>query len=576
MRSAFVRRVVGLAVVVVGMGSRPGAARADSDGLADAMKLRNAAAKDWDEKRHEAAVEKLARAAEMYLREPDGHGLDLAITWRAMTWNLVRLSDDERARATFSKLLELGKRDGSVDGEVWNAYGAMYERARAISGFADAEAFLTGVRDAAKAVDQGAFASQVLHDLGSIARDAKENEKAAAYFRRAITERTEAKDDVGLGWSLNNLANLLLTTGDRDGALEPLLAAHRLIEWQGVAQSQRAVAVNLRTAIDGLSKQRPTSPAHVHWMWVVAEATAANGEATILPLSYLVRRAAAVERARPPAAKTPAVSVGLVIARKVAKVAKSAVALSTEARADLMLLAAHSAIADGAAAKSEEEAAEAWSFIEGLDVGEGPCAAHLMARLTVERARIAARMKMASAKVEMAIASARTALTKLGDRTLREAGLADLEAAAKAAGLAERAAELSKELADARKDGWPGGAGASSTSGGDRRKYGDVKLRGAVFEFRTKDGKVVLRDLLTEEETTFDVRWQPTAFAWHGLSATLFGGYVAITSFDYGGGGATVGVGGGMALDDLGPFHAVPGAGALWITANGAAVGARK
>ena len=130
-------------------------------------------------------------------------------------------------------------------------------------------------------------------------------------------------------------------------------------------------------------------------------------------------------------------------------------------------------------------------------------------------------MKLVADKVEGGIGAPRERLAGFGDRTLRESSLGDRVSIAELAGLAELKADLAKELASGKRESWPGGQGASSRSGGDVKRYGDTNFRAPVFEFTFADGKFLLRDLLTDEETKVDLQWPPLAFAWPGRAVRL-------------------------------------------------------
>jgi tetratricopeptide (TPR) repeat protein len=195
-------------------GGRP--ARADGGDAGEALRLRQASSEDWDAGRFRDAADKLRRAEAIYLRTPTTPALDLAVTRRALVWNLVKAGDLDGAAVVFEALRASAGAGPEVGEQMWNAYGAMYEGARAAGRLARAEAVLGAIREAAGPDDTTGLRTQVLHDLGSVALHAGDPTAAVRWYEQAIEERRKGGPSTGLAWSLNNLANLHLEQGSLD------------------------------------------------------------------------------------------------------------------------------------------------------------------------------------------------------------------------------------------------------------------------------------------------------------------------------------------------------------------------
>lgn len=556
--TSFVTRVGAcLVAALAALAGAGGPARADGADADEAMRLRNASTEDWNAKRYAEAAVKLRRAVAIYETAPAKHAADLAVARRALVWNLVKAGDVEAAFGPFDGLIAGAKADPALRSELFTAYGALYEAARDAGSIEAAHKVLDRVRLRAAAEADAGVASQVLHDLASIARDRGAPEEARALLEQAVAERRAAKAPTELAWSLNNLANLHLAEGRLDAALAPLLEAHRLVLEEAAIAPQSAVGVNTKTALDRLAAAEAPTAAQRAWVWDLAEVAARSPLAAIHRSEVLLRAALRLDAA----AGTPAER--LASARRLAKLVLTPTPAPKEIRADLLLHAATVAIGAGGAT-------DALGWLASVEVGTGPAAGHLAARrgVAVATARAAQRQ---GGETTAAVEDARTALRALGDRGLREASLDALAGATEAAGLGALAASLREELAASRRDGQPGARGASAMSGGDLEKFRGLAAHDPVFELRAIGIRLRATDILTGTVVELDGTWQPQAVALHGLTLKGFGAYVRVDRFAYG--EAAVASNAGpttLTLADLEPYLVVPGTGVLHILRNGA------
>jgi tetratricopeptide (TPR) repeat protein len=553
------RRAVVAACWAIALLALPRVVSGGAGDLEEAASLREQSGVDWNAGRYREAADKLQRAARIYERAPEKFVADLATVRRAIVWNLTKAGDLPAAREPFEALLRVYARDDSVRSDAWSAYQALYEAAKAASDLAAAQVVLDGARESAQSVGAKDIGSQVLHDLGSIARDHGERDRARSYFEAAIGERRSSGDRLGEAWSLNNLANLDIIADAWRSALAPLLAAQRIVVADRLPAPMLAVATNVRTTLEKIAGEGGADATTAKWVRDLADLTLASDVPLVVPTDFLLRSAlAAALRA---SSEAPA---RLAAARSTREAASKLVHMPPETRADLVLVAAQAAIENGG-----EKDAAAW--LKDVDVGSGPSAAHLAARLAVARARCAKAAGTRAADLKTTIDGARKALATLGDRPLVLASLPLLADAAKANGLAALASEITSEAERARRDGEPGGRASSARGGGDRVRYRSLGLLDAVFEVTWSDGKLAIRDLLTDAEPLrVAVVWQPQNLAIDGLSLTAFGGYVVVRKLDYGGASVTSGSPGSIALAELGAYLPVPAKGALVVHANSA------
>ncbi len=527
-------------------------ARADGSPLERAAALRKASGDDWNAGRYADAVDKLRRVAEIYATTDGETPKDDAVVDRALVWNLARDGRVDEAIAAFDDLLALDLAAPGVENEVGSAYLALYQTAEKMEDVEAIRSLLEGLRTRLLAHDLELRASQALHDLGFLFFQRRHAEEAAAFYEQAIEERTRLHDEVGRTWSLNNLSHLRLEGGDLDAALPPLLSAVKQVHELRIVAPQASVAVNLNTVLDRLAEAPPTET-HTAWLWNVATVVAASEAPEIVPCDLLLRRASEA------AAAIRGEAGALRAAQRVAALDLAGQPLEIVARTKL----------DAAFLAAEAGGAkEAAGWLTDLDVGKGPAAPWLAARLHTVRALVASRMPDPTAfdqEARLALAAWRM----LGARGDQEEALRRIADRAEAMGL-PGAPEFRDAYDTLRRQGKPGGAGGTAVAGGQTEGYRQLPLDGVLFEIRAIDGRLRIRDRIARREKTVDVRWAPQAMGLNGLSLVLFGGWVKIQALAYGASAAVGGQPGSPALDALGAMRPVPGKGALLILKNGA------
>ncbi len=546
---------LGVLAIVVLFVLTTGFARAEDDRLKQAAALLDAASEDWRQEHYADAAEKLKQAERIYASLPKAPTGMYASAIRALVWNECLAGQIDECGATFERLIELLKDEPDYQFELDNAFSAIFKAARTKAEFAEAEAFLARARYAAKNADLAKLAAQITHSTASIASGKGEYETAVSYLEDAIEQRDAIGDLVGLAWSLNNLANKqLVHMGDLPAGLKTIVEAHAIVHGENVIEAQGAIAWNVRKALElAFESEEDLDVIQKGIETLIADAEASNVcEVISLPWLYRERLALAVKDGD----ETMIQKVAALLTR--ARLAGH----PPEERADLVVTAVEAMIEAG-------EPSKAKSWLAEVECGDGPAAAHVTARLETARAILAAEAKEKSAFVEHAN-SAAARWKELGDwQGEREGLLALIDAAAEHEYTGE-IAEVTARWTSIRGSGSPGGAGGSASSSGNRDGFKDLKPSATLFEITFEDGKIVLRDKVTEREQSYAVRWKPRNVGVNGLALKLFGGYIVVESLNYGGGAVSSGSSGSVRLADLGEYLPVPGSGALIIQKNGA------
>jgi tetratricopeptide (TPR) repeat protein len=511
----------------------------------EAARLRDESSTAWKEKRYADAVTLLRRADEIYEQE-EGEFLDeRAITLRALCWNQVLAGETEPARDTWIRLSALVRGRKTANSEVWSAYQALYDGAKASE---EPGEYLAPIRKAAKKDGRDEIAAQVLHDTGYLLLEAGRAREAEKAYEAAIRERRKIGDDLGVVWSRTNLANLLLAEDRLTDALGELSEAFRAVrdEKNPVGPPQAALAKNLRDALGRIAKTEEPGKKVVDWLWWMAT-TASTDTPEIVPADVFYRAALAADPS-PRAAE---------------KVARVELPGRPEAvRADLVIRAARAAIGAGAARRARP-------WLDGLAIGESPTAPHLAARRDTVLALVSAALGEAE-RFRGEAETAAAAWRELGDFSGRQGALIELADAAKELGLDEPMADLIREADEVRRSGSPGGAGGSASSGGDRSGAKNLGPLDPLFAVTVENGRVRIRDLVASKDTAAAITWTPKPVGLNGLSLLLFGGYVKVRGLAYGGASVSEGAPGSMTLDELGEYFPLPEVGRLVILKNGA------
>ncbi|HEX5136307.1 MAG TPA: tetratricopeptide repeat protein [Planctomycetota bacterium] len=527
------RTVLGLCLLAM-------VAAGDAGGLKEASDKRNAATEDWNAGRHEDAARKLREAAEIYERLEGDHTADWAITMRALAWNESRLGDASAALGTFARLVEGLATHEALAGEIGSAYTAMYELAKAQDSFEKAQAILRRCREITAPKHLDVLAAQTLHDVAGLAAQHGDVPGGVKLYREAIAERRRLGDDLGVCWSLNNLAYWELQAKDPAAAAGPILQACCLLHEKALVPPQAAVAINLRQVLEHLDAD--PGP---HAAALLAAAAALAG-------SRMPREITVSRLARPLLEHGDWETVETLAGLKQKGV-------PAEVAADVTIRAARGAVALG-------KSADALRWLEGLPTGSGPAAAHVVARVRTARALAHAAAKNGDAFLGAARLAA-DAWRELDDFEGNRAALAELAAAARALDI--DAPDLAKAADEAQRAGAPGGAGGSARAGGDRRGFSKLGLHDPLFLFSFADGRIRVKDEVSGQSLEVPVEWKPRNIALNGVVLTFFGGYVVVRSVDYGGAAATAGAPGSTTLDELGDYWPVPEQGELVLTRNG-------
>ncbi len=528
------RTVLGLCVLAT-------VAAGDAGGLKEAEDKRNAATEDWNAGRHADAARKLREAAAIYERLEGDHRADWAITMRALAWNESRLGDASPALETFARLVEELAEHANLAGEIGSAYTAMYELAKAQDSFAKARAILRRCREitAGKGLDH--LAAQTLHDTAGLAAQHGDVPGGVKLYREAIAERRKLGDDLGICWSLNNIAYWELQAADPAAAAGPILEACRLLHEDALVPPQSAVAINLRRVLEHLDADPGT-----HAAALLAATVALAG-------SRMPREITVARLARPLLEHADWKAVETIAGLKQTGV-------PAEVAADVRIRAARRAVALG-------KHAEALRWLKDLATGSGPAAAHLVARAQTARALAHAAAKDGDAFLGAARRAA-DAWQELDDFAGNRAALAELAAAVQALGL--DAPDLIEAADEARRAGGPGGAGGSARSGGNRSGVSKLGPHDTLFVASFAGGRIRVEDEVSGQSLETPVEWKPRNISLNGVSLTFFGGYVVVRSVAYGGAAATAGAPGATTLDELGDYWPIPEQGNLVLTRNGA------
>ena len=114
------------------------------------------------------------------------------------------------------------------------------------------------------------------------------------------------------------------------------------------------------------------------------------------------------------------------------------------------------------------------------------------------------------------------------------------------------------------------GLGGAALSQGDRSGYGALGPRDPLFEFRSKDGGILITDLLTKVTHAVEMKWQPKSISLNGVTVWIYGGYVKIVTLAYGGVAVSSGTPATLPLEELGEYRPVPAKGRIVLQKNGA------
>ncbi|MCA8973235.1 MAG: hypothetical protein KDC98_00870, partial [Planctomycetes bacterium] len=519
-----------------------------------------ASAKDWQQKDHRAAIDKLGQALAIYDKTPGDWQQDRAVVMRAIVWNEVEAGDAEAGLVWFEKLIrDLPRGDEEVPAhrELGSAYAAIYEAATRRATLEERIATIDRAHAVLLECRHVRRAAQCLHDKGTLYGQAGDVARMRPAFAAATAQRRQLADSIGLAWTLNNLAHFELESGDVDEAASALQQGYELIARGEGLEAQRALAFNL-DAFYGKARASAPSSASVEAMWNIARSAGKSRLPFVVPPDRMLRESMQLQLSQ------RGDKAALAIARRAAKLVQPH--WPVEVRADSMLRIAAMALRGG-----RQGCGLAQTLLRGLAVGDGPCAAHLAAR----RDAIAAVVAAHSRRVEDYDRLARTAadaMTGLGDRQGRIDLLRQLSEVEIAAGKSTVHDALGGELDELLQSGGPGGDGAAAMSQGVGQPPADADEHTtfAAIEPGTEGGSWMLTDRIGGGAWKLDLRWKPHNSSFNGIGLGLHGGYFVVRSMQYGGAAASGGAVGQTSLDELGNYLPISSEGHWEITRNGA------
>ncbi|MEN8150454.1 MAG: tetratricopeptide repeat protein [Planctomycetota bacterium] len=525
------------------------AVAAAEDPLAKAARLRDEGSEAFKAERYEEAVEKYEEAVRIYEEAGEKYLPDRVTLLRGICWNLTKAGKHEDCRAAWMRLATVTAGEGRFESDVASGYVAVATSSEQQADIEAQIAFLTPVREAAVRLQHPKAAAQVLHDMAFYLSEKGEEARAVPLLDGAVAERRKIRDLTGLAWSLNNLANGLVKLERMPDALPHLKEAFDLVHRMDVRAPQAGIAERIRSVIRACETGTEPSRKMRKFLWTIAfaSAEAAPPPERILPVDFLIRSAIAAD----PDARNLGRAGRLEFEE-----------LPDEVRADVRITVARAWLAAGKASNAEK-------ILKKLPTGDGPAVLHVMARLTTLRALVAAARKKKRDFREEANRAAELWRT-VGEWDGQKAAFAELVEAVRALELEAEFRDLIAEQKRLASAGQPGGFGGSALSQGDRSGFAKLGARDPLFEFRMKDGKIHITDLVAKASHAVETKWQPRSVSLNGVTVWTYGGYVKVVSLAYGGVSATSGTPATMPLADLGESWPLPATGRLVLQKNGA------
>ncbi len=534
----------------------------DREELERALKLRNQSGAHWSAERYAEAAGVLKEALAIYSAlnaandDPSGHVAEVATTLRALVWNEFRAGQEAEALEHFEALVDLADSHDEAKGEQGSAYSAAYEHAGRKATIRSMERFWKAIAEVFEAYDDQKGLGQVMHDRASSYSALGDEKSARKGLKAAIKFRAAAGDDQGANWSRNNLGYSYLQAGEWSQAMGPIGDALAEIRAGRGAGAQAALGQNLLAISKGVLEGGRPDRKVVASLWKLAEAEASDGKPGIVAPERLLVAAMKAEVARVGAKRAQA---------SVDRLLRAMPNAPASLRADLALHGADVLLAG----ESAERAAEC---LEQLTIEPGPVAPHLHVRRAVQRA-CAASVLGDQAGYDEAAQRARDLLEALGHDGTSRQGLERLADAAAAFPASDVGSAIIDEWSQLRRKGKPGGMGGSASSS-DRSQYMDALAalgnQDPLFALFVRDGKLVFRDLLADDEHLRPMMWTVRSVSWNGLKLELFGGYIHVVDVNYGAGSGAKGARSGMSLRDMENFRPLDEEQMLLVTKTGA------
>ncbi len=518
-----------------------------------ASELRAASSAAWRAKDFRTASDKLKQADAIYAQLGDSHIGDRAVCCRAIVHNEVAVGEIETAFEWFERLLQLAAKHDSAARQLDDAYGGIAGAANNAQGLESQHRILERVRRMVQAQRQPKLASQCLHDMAGHSAAAGDLPGMQTLYQRAIRERQQIGDTVGLGWSLNNAAYENIRAGRIHEAMKPLAKLFDAQCGGDMTTQQRAVAINLASMHVATADDRPRRKV-VDWWWKRAKTAARSDTPFVFPPDRALRHALELDLLVQPKKARATVQRG-------AKIVRDA-NWPDDVKRDAYLRLAEVAL-------EANDTELAGDLCDRVEVPDGPCRRHLAARRATLDAIVEAKRGDAEAFDEKARAAV-DAMREVGHRSALQATF-DALLATRVRGSKEFE-QLQREAETLRRTGRPGGFGGSAMSQNVGTLPADSNDHTVVFELSWDEDaeKIVVTDRIGGSSKQLEVAWQPRNVTFNGLGLGLLGGYVRVDSMRYGGASGASGLPGMATLDEFGNYVPISTAGVWQVTRNGA------
>ena len=480
--------------------------------LRDAARLRREAAEAWKTGDFESAAAKLAQADRIYQVVPGPHLPSRGVVLRARVFSLLRLGRVAEAQGDLQTLVSLRARELSIEREILLAYGAFYDHAAALPSWAEAEGVLRPIRGMGVEGGVPRLAAQVLHDLGSLRNRGGEGREGVALLLQAAAEREKIGDALGQSWSLNNAGWGLLRLKAPAEALRPLSQALLLVHRRGIRASQSQIAANVDRCIVALLASEPSAETR-RTLWSLAEGLAHSRMPHAIALSRLCEAALTLDGS--------AAGAKRFLALRGREESPSSYTLR------LALAALHS-----------KESGASPALRLGLDrvIAAKGAELHPHVRATAIAAwiKLCAMLSTAPPSFVSRAQEATGILRRLGDRGGLEEIHELIEASVQSLGLQAQAAELLAAARAFRLQPRRRSLGKSLRMAAKPEGLRRLSLHSPLFRIRLVDGVVLIHDLLSGGEESFELRWQPRNLTINGLQLSLLGDYLSVRGLRYG------------------------------------------
>ncbi len=525
------------------------------ESFARAERLRNQSGARWDAGEFLVAAKELREADSIYQRLGAAYVGQRLKTLRALIFHESSAGEIESVLASVDTLAKLVAKDKDKAGELqWAFTSAVVQILNRKIPYDKALKVMEHCRSAFKKNRLGRLEALSWHHQGGLEGDNQHWDDMESAFRTAIGLRKNFQDKQDLAWSYNSLASYLIEAGRLDSAMVPFENAESLMS-EGVLEHEAAMALNLESLIKSFEELEKVTRQQVSWLWDLAERRAAHERPRVIPVDFLLRSAAelAVRNKRN---VTSAV-------RRLTRVTLDGA--PEEVRTDLQLRAARLASDHG-------KGKLALTILKKAKSNGGLCAPLTQARISLEKslALIAIKDKK---KLPSELKTTRSLYQGLKSRGLEEDALKVLVAAFSRWPESPLAAQTKSAYDALRRNGIPGGDGASASVQRPSKEVTDLSAHEAVFRiYASDDGKIILEDIFSGAKTKMRTTWKPKKQALNGCSVEFFGGYIRVIDMNYGRTSRAAGTPspGTMTLDLFKNYVPIPKGGGIEVTKSGA------